>query len=122
MNKQKQNLGKGCLIALGSWRLGRRGQTVFEYAAIIMFVLAAFLVFQKYIARGLAGRWKGVGDSLGQGRIYDPHATVECEYSPTAAAWFDRVCFDGCSAGCGAPTNPACVACVAGCTTAQCAQ
>ncbi len=35
---------------------------------------------QPYILRGFAGRWKGVGDSFGQGRLYDANKTVECIY------------------------------------------
>lgn len=51
-----------------------------EFLALILFILATFLVFQKYIVRGLSGRWKDAGDALGQGRIYDPHKTLECAY------------------------------------------
>jgi len=94
MNNQKQNSGKGCLIALRSWLPNKRGQSAIEFAALMVFILAALLVFQKYIARGLAGRWKGVGDALGQGRIYDPNYTLECEYHPTLEVWYDRTCYD----------------------------
>jgi len=130
MNEQNQNSGKGCLIALRSWLPNKRGQSAIEFAAIIVFLLAAFLVFQKYIARGLAGRWKSVGDSLGQGRIYDPNFTTECEFHPRIG-WFDRSCFEGCrdNAPCnGGPpvrsgdplSSSNCDACVSGCTSAMC--
>lgn len=49
-----------------------------EFVALIMFILMAFIVFQKYIVRGFSGRWKSVGDSFGEGRIYDPEKTVAC--------------------------------------------
>jgi len=115
MNKQKQNSGKGCLIALRFWRLNRRAQSAIEFAALILFILAAFLVFQKYIARGLAGRWKGVGDILGQERIYDANSTIECEYHPELG-WFDRICFEtncrGTSGACSVPTDPGCESCI----------
>ena len=55
-----------------------RGQSALEFAALIMFLLGAYIVSQKYIVRGFSGRWKGVGDALGQGRIFDPNETVEC--------------------------------------------
>jgi len=35
---------------------------------------------QKYIVRGFSGRWKDIGDSLGQGRLYDANKTIECAY------------------------------------------
>lgn len=76
----------------------RRGQSVIEFAALLMFILAVFLVFQKYIVRGFSGRWKGVGDALGEGRIYDPKKTIECAYSKFFAEkdgrWYDRACFE----------------------------
>jgi len=93
MNKQKQNVGKGCLVTLGFRQLSRRGQSMIEFAALIIFILAAFLVFQKYIARGLQGRWKATGDALGQGRIYDPNKTIECEFHPSVG-WYDRPCYE----------------------------
>jgi len=120
MNEQKQNSGKGCLIALRSWLPNKRGQSVIEFTMLIMFILAAFFIFQKYIARGLAGRWKGVGDALGQGRIYDPNYTLECEYHPTRQKWFDRVCFEGCRNNCGLPVSPGCSACVGSCVVPNC--
>lgn len=54
------------------------GQSLLEFVALVMFILAAFIIFQKYIVRGLSGRWKAVGDTFGEGRIYDPNKTVEC--------------------------------------------
>lgn len=74
-------------------RLSRRGQSAIEFAALVIFVLFAFWVFQKYIARGLYGRWKGVGDAIGQGRIYDPNLTTECEFYP-GVGWYDRICYE----------------------------
>jgi hypothetical protein len=118
-HRQNPNPGKGCLAALGSWRRGKRGQSTIEYAAIMFFIMGALFVFQKYIARGMNGRWKGVGDAIGQGRIYDPNYTTECDYHPTMG-WFDRVCFEGCRNNCGAPADPACAGCVGGCKSAFC--
>ena len=70
-----------------------------EYLALIMFVLVAFLIFQKYIVRGFAGRWKAVGESMGQGRIYDPRVTTECIYdSIYTKLWYNKACFE--SRGC----------------------
>ena len=119
MNEQKQNSGKGCLIALRSWLPNKHGQSTIEFTTLIVFLLTVFLVFQKYIARGIAGRWKGVGDALGQGRIYDPNYTTECEFHPTIG-WFDRTCFEGCRADCGPPADLSCSRCVSSCTSLKC--
>ena len=59
-----------------------------------MLVLGAFLVFQKYITRGFAGRWKVVGESLGQGRIYDPKLTTECVFDPPSGVWYNKACVE----------------------------
>lgn len=70
-----------------------------EYTVLIVVILWAFLVFQKYITRGFAGRWKAVGESLGQGRIYDPELTTECIFdSLYTNLWYDQACFK--SQGC----------------------
>src|SRR3989338_5895528 len=76
-----------------------KGQSLIEYITLIVLILGAFLVFQKYIARGFAGRWKSVGESMGQGRIYDPRMTTECIFdSLYTNLWYDKACFD--SRGC----------------------
>jgi hypothetical protein len=73
----------------------KRAQSLVEYIALITFILAAFLVFQKYIARAFSGRWKTVGDSIGQGRIYDPVKTTECAYDfQFTNSWYNVTCFE----------------------------
>ena len=71
-----------------------KGQSLIEYIVLIVLVLGAFLVFQKYITRGFAGRWKVVGESLGQGRIYDPKLTTECVFDPPSGPWYDKACVE----------------------------
>lgn len=56
------------------------GQAVSEYLVLIVLIIGAFILMQPYILRAFSGRWKGVGDSLGQGRLYDPNKTKECIY------------------------------------------
>lgn len=79
-------------------RRKKRGQSMFEFVALIMFILAALLIFQKYIVRGLTGRWKSVGDSFGQGRIYDPNKTIECAanafFDGQEVVWYNQICFE----------------------------
>jgi hypothetical protein len=83
-----------------------------EYVILIVLLLAAFLIFQKYIARGLAGRWKTVGDALGDGRIYDPYTTVECAYDfEDTNLWYDVSCYE--ASGCSTAADRA--TCVQGC-------
>ena len=119
MHEIKENSGKGCLIALRFWKRNKRGQSAIEFTAMLFFIIGTLLYFQKYIARGLYGRWKGVGDAMGQGRIYDPNYTTQCEYHPSLG-WFDRTCFDACSDGCGPPSAPNCSDCVTSCITSRC--
>lgn len=88
-----------------------------------MFILAAFLVFQKYIARGFSGRWKAVGESLGQGRIYDPRFTTECIYGfPYLNVWYDKACFvsSGCDCLTVQATDATCKDCIQSCATDKC--
>lgn len=56
------------------------GQAVSEYLVFIVLIIGGFILMQPYILRGFAGRWKSVGDSLGYGKLYDPHLTNECVF------------------------------------------
>lgn len=73
-----------------------RGQSTIEIATLIVFVLTAMVIFQKYIARGMYGRWKGIGDALGHGRQYDPNLTIECGHDRwyNTGTWYNVDCFD----------------------------
>ena len=99
------------------------GQSLVEYIVLITVVLWAFWVFQKYMARGFAGRWKSVGESMGQGRIYDPRLTRECILNPLYSNfWYDQACFE--SSGCDCLSVRAnattCRDCIAGCEYIRC--
>lgn len=77
----------------------KRATSILEYTILLVIVLAAFLVTQKYIVRGFAGRWKQVGDSFGYGLQYDPKKTAECVWhaNPANAAlgnWYSPSCFE----------------------------
>ena len=93
----------------------KHGQSVLEFTSLIVVILLTFLIFQKYVVRAFSGRWKGIGDSFGQGRVYDHEHTTECGYYPPADVWFDRKCYDAnCEDDClhiGA-TEVACTNCV----------
>lgn len=81
----------------------RPGQALLEYMTLIVFILGAFLVMQKYIARGFAGRWKGIGDSLGQERLYDPDTTTSCAFDyQYYNIWYSVRAFEdnGCARSC----------------------
>lgn len=55
----------------------RRGSAVLEYAALIVVVVAGMLSMAIVMKRSLAGQWRGVGDSFGHGRQYEPGVTVK---------------------------------------------
>ena len=74
-----------------------------EYMALIVFILGALFVFQKYIKRALSGGWKAAGDTFGHGRQYDPRwfgrageegGTLECFYSTRVDLWINERCYD----------------------------
>ena len=98
-----------------------------EFTTLIILILTAFLFFQKYIVRGITGRWKIVGDSLGQGMIYDPEKTIECSsnvfFDGQAARWYNRTCFDAnCYPDCLEVSRSlsACETCITGCMIEEC--
>ena len=100
---------------------------MFEFIGLILFILAAFIVFQKYIVRGFTGRWKSVGDVFGEGRIYDPRKTIECAanafFPNQAVVWYNKDCFEAnCEDDCLEVTRSraACDVCLAGCGTPYC--
>jgi hypothetical protein len=97
----------------------RRGQSLIEWTTVMIFVLTAFLIFQKYIVRGFAGRWKSVGDALGGGHIYDPRRTLECAFDPIYTdQWYNVACYEaGCIDACFSTSGNAedCTACITGC-------
>ena len=109
----------------------RQGQSMLEYMALLVFLLATFFVFQHYIVRGFYGSWKQAGDAFGQGRQYDPRpfgnlgsggGTLECFFDtmhckPDAAApektappcvrmnlWVAKDCYDK-NCECSLPTE-----------------
>ncbi len=102
----------------------KNGQSLIEFLALVLFILAIFLVFQKYIVRGIAGRWKTVGDSIGDGKIYDPNKTIECAFDQQyTLAWYGQIWFENnCEGAClrSSASAAACTACIEGCQTPQC--
>jgi hypothetical protein len=93
----------------------RRGQSLIEWTTVMIFVLTAFLIFQKYIVRGFTGRWKTVGDALGGGHIYDPRLTLQCAYDPTSGQWYNAACYDEQCIGACLGGGGGCGGCIAGC-------
>ncbi len=97
-----------------------RAQSTLEYVVLLIFVMGAFLVFQKYIVRGFSGRWKSVGDSWGNGRLYDPKKTVECAndmFNDRENVWYNVPCFEAaCVDSCLKVYVPAtCTSCIDSC-------
>ncbi|MBP9855387.1 MAG: hypothetical protein KBD53_11025 [Candidatus Omnitrophica bacterium] len=105
----------------------RKSQSVIEMMALVVFILTAMLFFQKYMARGIYGRWKGVGESFSSGRLYDPKLSMECGYDRwvgpltggntlSTGLWYNAVCFDKkCIDACVSPvsaTKDKCFLCI----------
>ncbi len=82
-----------------------KAQSIIEFAFLIVLILSTFLIFQRYITRGISGRWKSVGDALGNGRQWDPKLTTECAFDAdySTGVWYNKTCFD--MQGCGEKPN-----------------
>ncbi|MDO8579980.1 MAG: hypothetical protein Q7S13_00700 [Candidatus Omnitrophota bacterium] len=98
----------------------KSGQSLIEFTVLVMFILGAFLVFQKYIVRGFAGRWKSVGESFSQGKVYDPAKTIECAFDQkyNTLQWYDQKCFqENCIKACYTVqgSDPECKLCIESC-------
>ena len=79
-------------------RVKKKASSVIEYMALIVFILTAFFVFQRYILKGLSGRWQSVGDTFGHGKQYDPRnygvngiggGTRDQTYNDISNTWVD---------------------------------
>ena len=102
-----------------------QGQSFLEYLFLLTLILFTFLVFQKYITRGFSGRWKGSGDMIGAGRIYDRTLTTECAYDfEYTLDWYLLSCYDSsnCDRDCKTIYGnvTACTSCISGCSVAPC--
>ncbi len=75
----------------------RKAQSALEYVAFLLIVLSVLIYFQKYLVRGISGRFKTVGDSFAQGRLYDANKekTHECSFDvyTDSGLWYDSRCF-----------------------------
>ena len=52
------------------------GSLTLEYAVLIAVIAAGVGGMAVYAMRALCGQWKGMGDSFGHGRQYEPGVTV----------------------------------------------
>ena len=46
-------------------RLSCKAQSMFEYCAVVVVIVAALMAMQAYMKRGLQGRWRDSVDQLG---------------------------------------------------------
>ena len=95
----------------------KKAQSALEAVTVIVLIIGAMLVFQKYLVRAISGRWQTVGDSWGNGRLYDKNKTTECLYNQwgTTNKWYLASCFrDTCYLQCIGETATAatCDACL----------
>lgn len=87
----------------------KKGSSAVEVTAVIILILAIMVGFGGYIKRGMAGRWKAVGDTFGQGRQYDPRGfgvngeiggTLDCFYDSASGHWVDEKCYQANNCDC----------------------
>jgi len=102
-----------------------RAQAALEYVVLMTVILFGFLVFQKYITRGLMGRWKASGDGFAQGRQYDPNHSLACAYDfQFTNSWYDQPCYfrNNCDLQCFSIYGDlaSCQACIGGCGNPSC--
>lgn len=105
----------------------RTAQSTMEYAALLILIFGAFLVFQKYILNAFSGRWKAAGDYWAEGMIYDPESniTIDCKFDPVhTQSWYDYRCYQ--SRNCAVPcyeeqdASAQCKACITACQRVEC--
>lgn len=60
------------------------GQTLIEFVVLFIVLIAAFLSMQKYIQRGVQGKWKETVD--GMGKQYDPAGNITVSSSVSSNA------------------------------------
>lgn len=53
----------------------RRAYSTLEYMLFTMIIIAALLGMSMYLVSALGGKWRGVGDTFGHGRQYEPGVT-----------------------------------------------
>lgn len=57
----------------------QKAQTFLEYAVLFVVIIGAFIAMERYISRGVQGKWKETID--GMGTQYDPAAEVHAVYT-----------------------------------------
>ncbi|MFA5059278.1 MAG: hypothetical protein WC676_01445 [Candidatus Omnitrophota bacterium] len=87
----------------------KKAASTLEYVALIILMIGAILLMQKYILRGLAGRWKSASEVFSEGRQYDPQKTTECLWAQGEhEGWYSLQCYNACY-------DPIHTSCVSGC-------
>lgn len=61
------------------YRLKQKGQTLLEFAVLFIVLVGALFAMQKYIKRGVQGKWKESID--GMGKQYDPSGNMETTWT-----------------------------------------
>jgi hypothetical protein len=54
----------------------RRSYSILEYMLFTMILIAALVGMSMYMVSSLGGKWRGVGDTFGHGRQYEPGKTT----------------------------------------------
>ena len=70
---------------------GRRAFAMLEYVMLVIIVVFGLLSFSTYLRRGFQGQYRKVGTSIGFGRQFAAHGTLDCVND---GGWFSQACFD----------------------------
>jgi len=74
-------------------KLDRRGQSALEYGVLLTIIVAAIIVMQVYIKRGIQGRFKESADDIGE--QFDPGHQVYESYVKSNSTVHETVDRDG---------------------------
>jgi hypothetical protein len=88
--------------------LNKKAVSILEYIVLFLIVISGFLIMQKYIQRGIYGRWAESGKNYAFGRQFDAQKTIDCSFDPQSNTWYDYNCFLYYQATIGCSGDPVC--------------
>jgi len=67
-------------------------QSVVEYLVVITSIIFAMILMQKFILRGIMGKYRSASEQIDYGRQFDPNRTVSCLYVKELDVWLPEDC------------------------------
>ena len=98
-------------------------QSTLEYMTLLIVLMAALIVFSKYIMQAFMGRWRATGESFGMGMQFQPGSTLQCRYDSfsNTAMWYNAECYDSaCDCHSIMANAVTCRDCILGCAAPDC--